>query len=169
MAEHDSETSYPDGKAHISEINAILEATYGNPRHGNLDDPLDELIYIKLSQQTNEPKFRSMYSALQRRYPEWQGLEQAAQDELEEILRPGGLHRQRASHLRAMANRLALERLCFLYRRRHIPAPLSNQRMASRSYQSILDVHFPQALTAAYYWLRQPDIYRTPFIELYQN
>jgi hypothetical protein len=34
-------------------IIALLEQEYGSPRHGNPSDPLDELIYIKLSQQTN--------------------------------------------------------------------------------------------------------------------
>jgi endonuclease III len=94
---------------HIDEIVDILEREYGSQNHGNKEDPLDELIYIKLSQQTNEPKFVPMYEALQRRYPGWQGLERATQEELEAILRPIGFHRQRAANLRALAARIVVD------------------------------------------------------------
>jgi len=90
-------------KEYISEIIARLEQTYGIPQHGNKEDPLDELIYIKLSQQTNSPKFRSMYEALQCRYPGWHGLEKASLKDLEALLRPGGLAQQRARYLKDIA------------------------------------------------------------------
>lgn len=97
-------------QGHLPDILAALEQAYGSPRHGNLDDPLDELIYIKLSQQTNAPKFRAMYEALRRRYPGCHELEAASEDELEALLRPGGLGRQRARNLRAMAARIVADR-----------------------------------------------------------
>ncbi|MCL4295578.1 MAG: endonuclease III [Anaerolineae bacterium] len=96
-----------EAQEHLEAIVAILEQVYGSPRHDNKDDPLDELIYIKLSQQTNAPKFRSMYETLQQRYPGWFGLGQAPLDELEAILHPGGLYRQRAHNLKAMATQIA--------------------------------------------------------------
>lgn len=94
-------------KEHLNSIITTLEQIYGTPRHGNKEDPLDELVYIKLSQQTNGPKFCSMYESLQNRYPGWFGLEQAPLEELEAILHPGGLYRQRARNLKAMATQIA--------------------------------------------------------------
>jgi endonuclease-3 len=91
---------------HKDAIIKALEETYGSPRLGNKEDPLDELIYIKLSQQTNEPKFQSMYEDLHRRFPNWHGLVEAPQEELEEILRPGGLHRRRARDIKAMVKEI---------------------------------------------------------------
>lgn len=102
-----------DGKhaeTHLGDILAALEKTYGSPRHGNKDDPLDEIIYIKLSQQTNDPKFRAMYQALAERCPSWSGLENATQEELGEILRPGGLQYRRARDLRRMAAQICEDR-----------------------------------------------------------
>lgn len=97
-------------KNNLSAIILALEQAYGTPGHGNKDNPLDELIYIKLSQQTNDTKFRSMYKALQERYPNWQGLAEAPIEELEEVLRPGGFHRQRAQHLKTMTAQIIQDR-----------------------------------------------------------
>jgi hypothetical protein len=62
----------------LDKVIEVLEEEFGTPRHGNLPDLSDELIYIKLCQQTNESKFRPMYKELQRRFPGWQSLEGAA-------------------------------------------------------------------------------------------
>lgn len=94
----------------LASVIAILEQTYGSPRHGNQEDPLDELIYIKLSQQTNEPKFRAVYEEMRNRFPGWQGLQTVPREELEAILRPLGFHRQRASHLIAITEKIVADR-----------------------------------------------------------
>lgn len=95
------------GDQGVQGIVSVLERTYGTPRHGNKDDPLNELIYIKLSQQTNAPKFEPLYEALHCRFPAWEGLAEALPEELEKILRPLGLQRRRARDLRAMAGAIA--------------------------------------------------------------
>ena len=99
-------SNFAPWKEQIVAIIARLEQAYGTLRHGNKEDPLDELIYIKLSQQTNEPKFRSLYESLQRAYPCWVGLEKASPEDLAAILRPGGLAQQRARDLRALVVRI---------------------------------------------------------------
>lgn len=102
----DANESYRPAEEHLEEVIEALEEEHGTPTHGNFQDPMDELIYIKLSQQTNEPKFRPMYSALQRHFPGWKGLESATQEELESMLKPIGFHRQRAEDLRQLARYL---------------------------------------------------------------
>lgn len=105
-----SRTDSMQAQEHFNDILAALERAYGSPRHGNKDDPLSEIIYIKLSQQTNDPKFRAMYRVLEEHYPGWHGLERATQEELEEILRPGGFQRRRARDLRRMAAQILEDR-----------------------------------------------------------
>lgn len=94
----------------IERIIAILEHTYGSPRHGNLDDPLDELIYIKLSQQTNAAKFQHVNAELRRRYGSWENMRRADESEIAEVLRYIGFHRQRARQIKAMLDRIHSDR-----------------------------------------------------------
>lgn len=101
-----SEQDGPSLAHRVPQVIAALEKAYGSPSHGNKDDPLDELIYIKLSQQTNRPKFESTYDLLQSRFPGWQGLESVSQQELEAILRPSGLHRRRTRDIQAITGRI---------------------------------------------------------------
>ena len=96
----------------VDRIISTLEGAYGSPRHGNHDDPLDELIFIKLSQQTNAAKFGKAYAELQSRFGGWDGLLQADEDAIADALRYIGLHRQRAHQLKAMLQCICLERGC---------------------------------------------------------
>jgi endonuclease III len=52
----------------------ILHATYGSPRHGNKEDPLDELVFILLSQMTTGPSFNRVYDRMKAAYPTWAAL-----------------------------------------------------------------------------------------------
>src|SRR5260370_7600179 len=49
-------------------------AVYGGQRHGNLDDPLDELVFIVLSAQTEWYLYRMAFQALRPRFPPWARL-----------------------------------------------------------------------------------------------
>ncbi|MBX3233519.1 MAG: hypothetical protein KIT84_10985 [Labilithrix sp.] len=52
---------------------AILAARYGSPRHGNKDDPLDELVFIVLSQMTTHHAFNRVFARVKARLPNWEG------------------------------------------------------------------------------------------------
>src|SRR6266446_1068470 len=52
----------------------ILHANYGSPRHGNKKDPLDELVFILLSQMTTGPSFNRVYDRVKAAYPRWESL-----------------------------------------------------------------------------------------------
>ena len=43
-----------DTLANLEEVVRLLQETHGSPRHGNKDDPLDELVYIILSNRTRQ-------------------------------------------------------------------------------------------------------------------
>jgi endonuclease III len=90
----------------IREVCAALECAYGNPRLGNQDDPLDELVYIILSTRTGDRSFRETFARLKRTYPQWDELTASDLPALEALLAPGGLGRLKARQIVAILDRL---------------------------------------------------------------
>ncbi len=83
----------------LSWIVELLDARYGSAPLGNKKDPLDELIYILLSVQTQASGFNRSYDALRKAYPSWRAVLDAPISSLVRILRPSGLARQKAPRL----------------------------------------------------------------------
>lgn len=98
--------SADDAGAAIREACAALERRYGNPRHGNLDEPLDELVYIILSTRTRDVVFRRTFDALKRAFPSWEQVTAGRLPEIESILTPSGLGRLKARQIVAILDRL---------------------------------------------------------------
>ena len=92
----------------VERIDELLEAKYRSADLGNLDDPLAETIYILLSRQTRETVYRRVFADLRRRYARWVELLQAPEEEVAEVLRPAGFHRQRAQQLRELLAQVAV-------------------------------------------------------------
>lgn len=69
----------------------LLARRYGNPRHGNKRDPLDELVYIILSTRTGEAVFRGIYRDLKKAFSFWDEVQGRRIGEFHRILAPGGL------------------------------------------------------------------------------
>jgi endonuclease III len=92
----------------LAAIDKIIAGTYGTPESalGNHTDPLDEAIYIILSFQTNLTRAQETWSRLKLKYKNWEALERAPIREIEEVLRNGGLHRQKARTLRALLRKV---------------------------------------------------------------
>jgi endonuclease III len=88
----------------LAHVDAALEAAYGTPEAelGNKFDPLDEAIYIILSFQTELARFSATWSRLRAAYPSWEELERAAERDVSQILRDGGLHRQKTRTIRRL-------------------------------------------------------------------
>jgi DNA (cytosine-5)-methyltransferase 1 len=89
-------------EALIERIDELLEARYRSADLFNLDDPLEETVFILLSRQTREPVYRRVFTDLRRRYPRWVDILAAPAADLEGVLEPAGFHRQRAAQLRAL-------------------------------------------------------------------
>ena len=90
------------GAGLISRIDELLEASYRSADLGNLGDPLEETLYILLSRQTQEPVYRRVYQDLRRCYPTWIDVLDAPEEHLASLLRPAGLHVQRARQMQAL-------------------------------------------------------------------
>lgn len=88
----------PRAKQRLRELDRVLDRAYGAPESllGNQSDPLDEALYIILSFQTDLARFKETWSELRSAFPRWEDLVAAPLSAVENVLRAGGLHRQKA-------------------------------------------------------------------------
>ena len=86
-----------------------LAQRYGNPRHGNKRNPLDELVYIVLSTRTSEAVFRAIYRDLKKAFPSWDDVHSRRVGEFHRILAPGGLSSLKAYQLLSIFSTLRRE------------------------------------------------------------
>jgi len=91
----------------IRVVDEILRNLYLNPNHGNKQDPVDELVYIVLSQRTRRAAYERAFEALKQNYPSWELLAVAPPEEIENILRPAGMSRVKAKTLKTILVRLS--------------------------------------------------------------
>lgn len=91
----------------VEAICAALEREYGNPRHGNKRNPLDELVYIILSTRTQDESFRDTFRRLKRAFPSWSVVRASDRARLTAILKRGGLAQLKAGQILGV-----LESLC---------------------------------------------------------
>ena len=85
--------------ADIRTICRRLERAYGNPRHGNKRDPLDELIYIILSTRTRDASYARTFHHLKQEYRHWDEALFRPKSHLTRLLAPGGLGRLKAKQI----------------------------------------------------------------------
>lgn len=86
----------------LERIDELLEVTYRSADLGNTEDPLCEIVYILLAKQTRESVYRPIFANLRQRFPRWQDVLNVPPGVIEDILRPGGLQRQRTVQLKAL-------------------------------------------------------------------
>lgn len=85
----------------VAEVADILVRRYG-PWPAESDGPvIDQLVWFLLSTRTTVENCEAAYSALRARFPRWDEIPNAAEEELYAPLRPAGLYRARAKNLRA--------------------------------------------------------------------
>lgn len=69
---------------------------YNTPNLGNFSNPLNELIYLYISQRTFEKSYKSVFKELKKTYPTFDNLRCAGIGSIEKILKPAGLAKQKA-------------------------------------------------------------------------
>src|SRR3954470_14308705 len=79
-----------------------LRQAYGRPRLRPHHRPVDELILTGLSQEKNDRNRDVAYRRLRERFPSWEAVRRAPEDEVEEAIRPGGISRVKAQRIKAM-------------------------------------------------------------------
>lgn len=92
----------------LTRIFEQLAAAYGTPEAllGNQDEPLDEAVFVILTFQTDIPRAQAVWARLRSRYPTWEQVEGASEEEIAEQLRDGGLHRQKARTIKRLLARV---------------------------------------------------------------
>ena len=75
----------------------------GSPRHGNKDDPLDELVFILLSQMTTGPSYNRVFDQLKAACPSWDAVLEMPLERLQALIKDAGLSNQKAPRIRSYA------------------------------------------------------------------
>jgi len=83
-----------------------LEEAYGRPRLGNPRRPLDDLLFILISNRTAPGKTLATYRSLKKRFPRWDILNEVPVRDIERVLRPAGLSLKKAKQIRGIADKL---------------------------------------------------------------
>src|SRR3990170_2246964 len=91
----------------LQHISNVLEETYGEPLPMALEDPLDSLIGTILSQNTTDIQSDKVFLELKRTFKRWEDVPVAPRRLLENVLRPGGLAREKAKAIRETLVRLS--------------------------------------------------------------
>jgi endonuclease III len=89
----------------VRRVANLLAAVYPMSRLGHKSLPLDELTYIILSNRTSESKHQDVYDAFKERFPRWAEVADANLAHLASAISLGGLAREKARHVRAIARK----------------------------------------------------------------
>lgn len=85
----------------VKRVCATLQHLYGEPRLGNPTDPVDDLVFITVSNKTAPATASSVFEALRRRFRRWDELTAARLRDVHRIMLPAGLATVKTRHLRA--------------------------------------------------------------------
>jgi endonuclease III len=85
----------------IREVDRRLRV-YGNSRHFNRSNPLEELIFIILSAQTESYSYLETFKALRKRFPTKESLFRANRRSVEATIKSGGLSKKKAIQIKGV-------------------------------------------------------------------
>lgn len=88
---------------------ALLEF-YGQPLWRNPFPPLDELVSTILSQNTNDTNRDRAYQSLRARFPIWEEVRDAPEEEVVEAIRTAGLANQKGPRIQAVLREITRQR-----------------------------------------------------------
>lgn len=87
-------------------IRERLRALYGVPVMAPHGDPLAELVLTVLSQSTNDRNRDVAFVRLRERFGTWAAVREAPPDDIEDAIRPGGLHVQKSRRIKRILTAL---------------------------------------------------------------
>jgi endonuclease III len=85
----------------VRRVCEALENRYGRPLHGNFPDPLDEVIYIILSNRTAIEVAQKCFAEIKAQFPCWDDILKARLAKFKKILGPAGLSLVKSRQIRA--------------------------------------------------------------------
>jgi endonuclease-3 len=93
-------------KRRVRAIRGRLREMYGQPVNEPHGHPIAELVKTVLSQHTNDRNRDRAFAALRERFPLWEEVRDAPVSAVEEVIRPGGLGKQKAPRIQAILDQL---------------------------------------------------------------
>lgn len=93
----------------LTRIIRALQDSYGRPRLLQLKDPLSELIFTILSQNTSDTNRDRAWASLHRTFPSWEAVASASHAALERAIRCGGLAPTKSRVIQATLRRVKEE------------------------------------------------------------
>jgi len=89
----------------VRRVCEALSRAYGRPRLANPKNPIDDLVYIVLSNKTGPDVAKQTFKNLKRRFENWEALADARLSAVRRVLRPAGLSDVKSRQLcRALRN-----------------------------------------------------------------
>lgn len=86
----------------VSAVCSAFEEQKGTLSFTSRRDPLANLVETVLSHNTNDRNRDIAFRALRLKYPTWEEVHHAAREELELVIRPAGLNRQKAERIQRL-------------------------------------------------------------------
>ena len=83
-----------------------LESAYGPPRLGNPEDPLDDLMYVLLSNKTPPKRAQATYAKLKEDLPIWDDVFNADPSDVISVLKPAGFAVKRTKQMQAILRKI---------------------------------------------------------------
>lgn len=90
----------------VETVARVLTQHYGTWSHYNRKNPLEELLFILCSIQTNEGLYRDTYSALRQAFPSFESLAAADEDDIAAVIANGGLSKQKARKIKHLLHQV---------------------------------------------------------------
>lgn len=116
----------------IRRVCETIEWEYGRPRFGNPQSPIDDLVYIVLSNKTSPETAKKTFRKLKRRFPNWDEMIDARLSDVRSILRPAGLSDVKSRQLRGALRRIRRDfGKCSLNRLKQLSADEAQEYLTS--------------------------------------
>ena len=96
--------------ARAKSVNQRLMAVYGQPVWRVHLPPLDELVSTILSQNTNDTNRDRAFDSLRQRFPTWEAVRDATEEEVIAAIRPAGLANQKGPRIQAVLRAISESR-----------------------------------------------------------
>ena len=90
----------------IPQIIERLESAYGSPDWHPRYDPVSELVYTILSQNTSDRNSQPAFQRLRKTFPKWEDILEAPESEIGEAIRSGGLWQVKAPRIKGILQQI---------------------------------------------------------------
>lgn len=94
----------------ILEISRLLAREYGRPEWRSRRDPISELVAVILSQNTSDVNSHRAFENLSGTFGAWERVATANPEEIERVIRSGGLSRVKAGRIKKILQTILTER-----------------------------------------------------------